>query len=273
MDMELCGGSGSGSSHSQPPPSKLLRIHQSHSFPGVPVRETTHELPHASLSMPPGPGTTSAHLGAGSKRPASFAGHFGPSPVPPVPEEPPLFLLPSTPASGDSFRRISPDTLVALARGDFHDRIDAFHIVDCRFPYEFEGGHIAAAQNITSGQSLEERFFANVPAHSHRTAIIFHCEYSAQRAPQMARHMRCHDRNVNAMAYPNLHYPHIYILKGGYREFYATHMVRGPACLPSFPPCCMMSGMLIRPPPPPPPWPPRRAHGRRRGAGRGRPRR
>ena len=38
---------------------------------------------------------------------------------------------------------VSPDTLAKLLNGDFADRFDDFRILDCRFPYEYSGGHIA----------------------------------------------------------------------------------------------------------------------------------
>ena len=44
---------------------------------------------------------------------------------PPPPPPPPLFLQ-----------------LCALLRGDYSDTVDKYTIVDCRYPYEYEGGHI-----------------------------------------------------------------------------------------------------------------------------------
>ena len=40
-----------------------------------------------------------------------------------------------------------------------------------------------------------------------------------------ALEFRSMDRNANMMSYPKLHYPNIYVLMGGYREFYHTFMV------------------------------------------------
>lgn len=39
----------------------------------------------------------------------------------------------------------------------------------------------------------------------------------------MCRYVRERDRFVNE--YPNLHYPELYILKGGYKEFFPLHKV------------------------------------------------
>jgi M-phase inducer tyrosine phosphatase len=56
-----------------------------------------------------------------------------------------------------------------------------------------------------------------------RTALILHCEYSAHRAPIMAKFIRHHDRAVNVDSYPHLTYPDLYILDGGYSAFFAEH--------------------------------------------------
>ena len=29
-----------------------------------------------------------------------------------------------------------------LTSGEFDDEVEDFHVIDCRYPYEFEGGHI-----------------------------------------------------------------------------------------------------------------------------------
>jgi rhodanese-related sulfurtransferase len=61
--------------------------------------------------------------------------------------------------------------------------IDKVIIVDCRFPYEYHGGHIPSAINVTTPQQLENEFFQNPPSSAvgDRTAIIFHCEFSQHR--------------------------------------------------------------------------------------------
>ena len=50
------------------------------------------------------------------------------------------------------------------------------------------------------------------------TAVIFHCEYSVDRGPNMRDWFREHDRSVNQ--YPKLSYPKIFVLKGGFRQFH-----------------------------------------------------
>jgi len=58
----------------------------------------------------------------------------------------------------------------------------SFIIVDCRFPFEFQGGHIKGALNICSPEDLRPKFFYDasiINAHlTSRTILIFHCEHS-----------------------------------------------------------------------------------------------
>lgn len=56
-----------------------------------------------------------------------------------------------------------------------------------------------------------------------RVLLVFHCEFSSERGPRMCRYVRQRDRDLNE--YPNLHYPELYILKGGYKDFFPLHKV------------------------------------------------
>lgn len=56
-----------------------------------------------------------------------------------------------------------------------------------------------------------------------RVLLVFHCEFSSERGPRMCRYVRQRDRFLNE--YPNLHYPELYILKGGYKDFFPLHKV------------------------------------------------
>ena len=59
------------------------------------------------------------------------------------------------------------------------------------------------------------------PYKRQRSILVFHCEFSSERAPRQLRYLRACDRTRNP--YPRLHYPEIYLLKGGYKEFYHTY--------------------------------------------------
>ena len=147
-----------------------------------------------------------------------------------------------------------PAKLAELVRGDGEsaDLVDEYFILDCRYPYEYEGGHIPGALNIWSRDSLLEQFFSSpkYTSSSRRRIIIFHCEFSSQRAPNMyaslslsrsfsclhlspilscfrSRFMRELDRKKNGMAFPKLYYPELYLLDGGYKAFYEQFPVSG----------------------------------------------
>ena len=51
-----------------------------------------------------------------------------------------------------------------------------------------------------------------------RVQVVFHCEFSSKRGPSMCSRLREMDRKFNE--YPLLFYPEVYLLEGGYKEFY-----------------------------------------------------
>lgn len=125
---------------------------------------------------------------------------------------------------GDPFRRITRDTLCEILDDKHRGMYDRHIVVDCRFEYEYEGGHIEGAINVNSKEGLEKTLLAT--AGSDRVLLIFHCEYSAHRGPRMAMQLRNLDRQANLSRYPLLHYPDIAILDGGYSHFFAQHTDR-----------------------------------------------
>ena len=70
--------------------------------------------------------------------------------------------------------------------GRFNQSIAGFHIVDCRFDYEYDGGHIRNAIHIAEPHEAISRFFRKTPVEGELpTCLIFHCEFSKNRAPKM----------------------------------------------------------------------------------------
>ncbi|KAH8675940.1 rhodanese-like domain-containing protein [Xylariales sp. PMI_506] len=124
----------------------------------------------------------------------------------------------------DSIPRICQTTFLEVLDGKFNDQYDQRVIIDCRFEYEYEGGHIDGAINYNDKELLSRHLF-ETPMEG-KVLLIFHCEYSAHRAPMMARHIRSQDRTVNAEYYPKLTYPDVYILDGGYSEFFTQYQHR-----------------------------------------------
>ncbi|KAJ5985186.1 hypothetical protein N7522_012382 [Penicillium canescens] len=120
----------------------------------------------------------------------------------------------------DSLPRIEKSTLLELMDGKFSEHFDNILVIDCRFEYEYDGGHINGALNYNDKDKLAGELFG---APKSRTALVLHCEYSAHRAPIMAKYLRHQDRAINVDTYPNLTYPDMYILDGGYSSFFAEH--------------------------------------------------
>lgn len=134
-------------------------------------------------------------------------------------------VLPTVPGKYQDLKYISPDTVAALLSGKFQSVIERFYIIDCRYPYEYLGGHILGALNLYSQKELYEFFLKKpvVPEDTQkRVIIVFLCEFSSERGPRMCRSLREKDRALNQ--YPALYYPELYILRGGYRDFFPEYM-------------------------------------------------
>lgn len=124
----------------------------------------------------------------------------------------------------DRIPRITRSTMLEVLDGKYSQHYAHKMIVDCRFEYEYEGGHIDGAINYNDKELLASHLFCT-PMEG-PTLLIFHCEYSVHRAPIMARYIRAQDRNMNAEHYPKLTYPEVYILEGGYSAFFAEYRER-----------------------------------------------
>ncbi|KIJ27863.1 hypothetical protein M422DRAFT_190478 [Sphaerobolus stellatus SS14] len=142
-------------------------------------------------------------------------------------------ILPCHRVSDDGLVRITPSTLRDLLEGSYNSKINSCTIVDCRFDYEYIGGHIPGAINLNTTAALDDYFLGdNKPEPSEsgdaaaRNIVVFHCEFSMKRAPTFAKHVRARDRAINGRFYPKVCYPELYILEGGYSQFYkefSTH--------------------------------------------------
>lgn len=118
---------------------------------------------------------------------------------------------------------IDPSTLAKLITTQSHDYI----LIDCRFDYEFQAGHIKGAKNIVTPEKLEEEFLSD-PTRvrqlmTRQTAIILHCEYSERRAPQAWQQLRDIDRQMNHGRWPKLYLPQLYLLQGGISAFWKLY--------------------------------------------------
>lgn len=137
------------------------------------------------------------------------------------------YLLKTVEGKHQDLKYITPEMMNDVLNGKYRDRIERCVIVDCRYPYEYEGGHIKSAVNLPLEQDIEEFLMKNpiIPtSEDKRVIIIFHCEFSSERGPRMCRYVRKQDRNGNE--YPKLHYPELYILKGGYKDFFPSYQTQ-----------------------------------------------
>ncbi|XP_033890548.3 M-phase inducer phosphatase 1-like [Acipenser ruthenus] len=131
------------------------------------------------------------------------------------------FVLPTVDGRHQDLKYITSEMMVAALNGEFDDRVERIVIIDCRYPYEFEGGHIKGAVNLHMEEQVEDYLLKcplTLSTPEKRLVLVFHCEFSSERGPRMCRFVREKDRMMNL--YPNLHYPELYILKGGYKEFF-----------------------------------------------------
>lgn len=126
--------------------------------------------------------------------------------------------------SQDLLPRIDEHEMHRIVLGEHAGQFDEFVIIDCRFPYEYTGGHISGAINIVSQGDLERQLVEQYAADGRKKLLIFHCEYLIFRGPTMAGHLRKLDRVHNADCYPHLLYPDIVVLEGGYKRFFDTYL-------------------------------------------------
>lgn len=83
--------------------------------------------------------------------------------------------------------------MAKLLNGEFWNCVNSFRVIDCRYPYEYEGGHIQGAENLyTQEQVMESLVSCKVdtavvePSETpKRDILVFHCEFSSERGPKL----------------------------------------------------------------------------------------
>lgn len=78
--------------------------------------------------------------------------------------------------------------MIDVLQNVYSSDIESLHIIDCRYPYEYEGGHVELARNLyTRSQVYNEYFRKPLESKdaSKRNIFIFHCEFSSERAPSL----------------------------------------------------------------------------------------
>ncbi|KAH9513256.1 hypothetical protein Btru_034491 [Bulinus truncatus] len=136
------------------------------------------------------------------------------------------FCLPTVKGKHQDLKSITPETLMRLMSDEFSHEVEEYHIIDCRYPYEYEGGHILNAVNIYTKDAVIEKYLKSPKSakdSQKRIILVFHCEFSSERGPRLFRFLRSQDRESNKECYPHLHYPEIYLLEGGYKNFFENY--------------------------------------------------
>lgn len=90
-------------------------------------------------------------------------------------------------------KSISIHTMAQLLRGDFDEKVESFKVIDCRYPYEYEGGHITGASNLYTQEQILEEFVKQKTDNARvdeeqcnrRNILVFHCEFSSERGPKL----------------------------------------------------------------------------------------
>ncbi|KAL7718521.1 protein-tyrosine-phosphatase [Entamoeba marina] len=91
-------------------------------------------------------------------------------------------------------------------------------IIDCRYPYEYEKGHLKRSLNIWNEMLLMNHFFT--PNYNKdKTILIFYCEFSEIRAPSLAKKLRQLDKQ-QTIGFTPLLYPNIYVIEGGFANIF-----------------------------------------------------
>lgn len=98
------------------------------------------------------------------------------------------YCLPLTNGRHKDLKSITPETLARLINGQFNDSVESYKVIDCRYPYEFKGGHIAGAVNLYTKEQIAELLLetrTSSPMGSKRRILVFHCEFSSERGPNL----------------------------------------------------------------------------------------
>ena len=130
-------------------------------------------------------------------------------------EEPTFSRIPSHEES--SFPRISPEQLANWLQHPCSTSFNQVIVLDARFSYEFRDGQIRGAINVLTFKKLKHIYRSHI---GRKVVLVFHCELSQDRGPTLIQVFRNYDRDQNIPSYPKVNYPDIYILDGGFSNFY-----------------------------------------------------
>ena len=170
--------------------------------------------------------------------------------------------LPTLPRQDGMGREIVASTLYDMLHGNdtkhakiFPKGCNNLVIIDSRYPFEFKGGHISGAVNIWNYKKAMSYFQPSAIDNYTKTVFVFHCEFSSSRGPGLAACFRGLSERLTKTVFGKTdkdratelvygmrernaeddvkhdYFPHIYILKKGYENFFATYPQ---LCVPRF---------------------------------------
>jgi hypothetical protein len=127
--------------------------------------------------------------------------------------------LPSFPDSKSFFRRITLETLCALVRN--HHPFTCLLVLDCRSPAEYLQGHIKLGDKDAINCHPYDLDFDQVydSLYEPATLFVFHCEFSAVRAPAGIRRFIERHQSLGRSSDSI----HAFVLDGGFSSFYSAH--------------------------------------------------
>lgn len=89
-------------------------------------------------------------------------------------------------------KSISCETMAKLVQGDYNHLVSSFKVIDCRYPYEYAGGHIRNALNLCMQDQIMKFLMdssttgnAQIDDTPKRNILVFHCEFSSERGPKL----------------------------------------------------------------------------------------
>eukprot|EP00121_Abeoforma_whisleri_P011655 Awhi_evm1s10757 len=121
---------------------------------------------------------------------------------------------------------ITPQTMHDLLDGHYDSTFKKTFVLDCRFPFEYTGGHIRGSINMFSKEAMHHFLLSQKENNLANVCFVVHCEFSQKRAPTLWDYIRKTDREeFNKGNYPCLSFPNVFVLEGGYSAFYNEEQI------------------------------------------------
>ncbi|KAI1242502.1 hypothetical protein IHE44_0000030 [Lamprotornis superbus] len=97
------------------------------------------------------------------------------------------YLFDTVDGKHQDLKYIDSEMIVSVLTGKFESFIKQCVIIDCRYPYEYEGGHIKGAINLHMEEEVENFLLKKPiqPSENKRVIVVFHCEFSSERGPRI----------------------------------------------------------------------------------------